>query len=68
MTPNLLCAMLLRAVRGPILEIYINEFSSRFLLYRHKVKIPIRTHVEFQKLISLVECLHYPQQEGVKTI
>jgi hypothetical protein len=50
--PLIFYAILLRAVRGPILEIFIKKIQSRFFLNSHEVEIPIKPHVKYQKIIS----------------
>jgi hypothetical protein len=50
--PLIFYAILLRAVRGTIVEIFIKKIRAVFFLNSHKVEIPIRLHVKFQKIIS----------------
>ena len=53
--PLIFYAILLRAVRGLILEIFIKKFQAVFL-NSQEVEIPIRPHVKFQKIISSDLC------------
>jgi hypothetical protein len=53
--PIVVCHFLLRAVRGAILQNVSKINRVDLFLNRHDVKIPIRSHVKFQKLIPGAE-------------
>jgi len=63
-TPQLLYAIFLRAVRGAILQNVSKINRVDLFLNRHNVKIPIKIHVKFQNLIPGAESrLHMPYSQ-----